>query len=225
MRSIRPITATLGAVTLSLTACLPYSMGSTAQTVPAGEHRTTSTLWFMPNGLGLRDDSLTKPHTLRGADAETRWGIDDESDFGIRVPTASGIVLSYKKRAYGFPHPDSAALAWQLGGGLVNGGDHAYGEFTLLASGARHGGVVAYGGARVMQVWPISEGAVNDQPSIGGFLGARISIGKEGEILPELAVYHDPSALHIRRSDVIFVPSISFRGITLPRAPMPFGRF
>jgi hypothetical protein len=221
----RSIAVVSGFAALALTTgCLPYSLANTAQTVPEGEHKTTTTYWFMPNGVGFRDDSLTPRHTLRGIDAEVRWGIDEDSDFGLRVPTGSGIVATYKRRVAGYPHPDSAAVAWQLGGGFVNWGDHAMGEFSLLASGPKRGGAVWYGGARIMHVEPLSEGAVHDDPSTGGLIGARITIGGE-EIIPELAVYHDPSALRIRQSNYIFVPSLSVKGTSLLRGLGGLGRY
>jgi hypothetical protein len=227
----RTIAVSMCAATLACsTACLPYSLGSTAQTVAPGERRITSTLWIMPNGIGLRDDSLAQAHTLRGFDSETRWGIDDASDFGLRVPSGTGLVATYKRRVLGYAHPDSGALAWQAGLGIVNVAEHALVELSLLASGPRRGGATLYGGARVMQVAPISEGAVHDLPSIGALAGVRLSIG-DVEVLPELAVYHDPSALHIRKSDIIYVPSVSVRGTSffgalgrLARLCAPCGR-
>jgi hypothetical protein len=191
---------------LSASACLPYNMASTAQPVPVGERKVTTTIWFMPNGVSSYDTTKSG-HTIRGFDGEVRWGVDEDADVGLRVP-AGGLVLNYKRRVAGFAHPDSAAVAWQLGGGFVNAGEHGFGEFSLLASGPKRGGAVVYGGARVMGVTPLSSGAVHDDPSYGGFFGARISVGKE-VITPELAIYHDRSALNLRKSEVIFVPSVS----------------
>jgi hypothetical protein len=191
---------------LGASACLPYNMASTAQPVPVGERKVTSTIWFMPNGVSSYDTTRSD-HTIRGFDGEVRWGVDEDSDVGLRVP-AGGLVLNYKRRVAGYAHPDSAAFAWQLGGGFVNLGEHAFGEFSLIASGPKRGGAVVYVGTRLMAVTPLSSGAVHDDPSYGGFVGARISVGRE-VITPELAIYHDRSALNLRNSEVIFVPSIS----------------
>jgi hypothetical protein len=200
------------------TACIPYTVGNTAQTIAPGERKTTTSYWIMPNGLGLRADSLSKPRAFPGVDYETRWGIDDESDFALRVPSGSGIVANYKRRTFGYPHVDSAAFAWELGGGVVNWAEHALGQFTLLANTAKHGSAQWYGGARVMHVLPMSQDAANDEPTIGGVLGARFRIGTE-EFLPEIAIYHDPSALGIRKSDIIYVPSLSVRSDRVFRLP------
>lgn len=196
---------------LCSSACLPYALGSTAQTVAPQQTRTTATLWFMPNGIALRDSANSDGHTIPGVDAEVRLGINDHADFGIRVPSASGIVLSYRRRVAGAPHPDSAAISWQIGGGVVNLGEHALIEAGLLASGPTRDGVTWYGAARILQVAPLSSGAVHDQPSIGATIGAEIRVG-DGGVLPELSIYHDPSALGIRRSQFIFVPAVSLRG-------------
>lgn len=204
------------AALLNTAGCIPYSVGATAQTIPEGQSKKSTTYWFMPNGYGLRDDTTRKAHTLPGIDGEARWGIDDESDFGLRIPSGSGIVASYKRRVAGYAHPDSAAVAWQLGAGLVNLGEHAVAEGSLMASSASRHGVVWYGGVRGMQVVPLSDDAVGDRPSLGGFFGWRIKVGT-GFVYPEVAVYYDHSALGIRKSDVIYVPSLTLEGINLPR--------
>jgi hypothetical protein len=73
---------------------------------------------------------------------------------------------------------------------------------------------VPYGGLRVMQVAPLSSTAPRDRPTAGAFLGWRIGSRDIG-IAPELGVFYDHSALHIRRGDVIVVPSITFYGNAL----------
>jgi hypothetical protein len=205
------------------TACLPYSLASTAQPVPVGEKKTTSTMWFLPNGLGNPGDTARAKRTLRGFDVETRWGIDDDADFGVRATSGQGIVLSYKRRIAGFADPDSSALAWELGGGIVNWGEHALGTASLIASGPKRGGANLDAGARVMHVLPLNDSSATDKPSIGGVFGARLTLGDE-TIIPELAIYHDPSALHIRKSSVVFVPSVSFTGSSLLKGLGGFGR-
>jgi hypothetical protein len=222
----------LALLAISMTiACIPYTYGRTAQTVPEGKRESAQTLWFMPNGITMRDSvsypgttGEKKGTTLIGYEYETRWGIDNESDFGLRAGSAYGITLSYKRRTMGYPDPDSAGFAWQGGLGIVNLGEHALGEFTLVGNSRARHGIQWYAGARAIGVTPISDGAVHDEPSLGGFLGLRLKLG-EDELLPELAVYHDPSALKIRQADVVFVPSITFKGSRGFRLPGIFGRY
>ena len=122
----------------------------------------------------------------------------------------SGAVLSYKKRLAGCPDLDSAATAFIVGAGIVNWFGHAHFEATFLSSGAVHGNTLTYGGLRVMQVAPISDGAVHKTPTAGGFFGFRFGNAIDA-VFPELAVYYDHSSLGVRKGDVIFVPSISLR--------------
>jgi hypothetical protein len=62
-----------------------------------------------------------------------------------------------------------------------------------------------------MQVAPLNSAAPSDRPTAGGFLGWRLGSRDLG-VAPELGVFYDHSTLHIRKSDVIFVPSITFYG-------------
>ena len=215
---VRPIALALAATTLALTgACLPYSVGSTAQTVRPGDKATTNSYWIMPNGIALNEKDSTKASTaLFGFDRETRWGIDSASDFGLRVPSASGLVASYKQRVSGYAHPDSAAVSWQLGGGVVNFAQHMELEASLLTSSAKRGNIAWYGGARIVHTIPMSSGLKQDQPSIGALIGARIGLAND-DIMPEIAIYHDPSVTRIRSSNFIIVPSLSIKGTALNR--------
>lgn len=203
--------AAASAIVALSTACIPYAVGSTAQTLSRGERSTTASAYIIPNGISLRDGLAT---TLRGVDAEYRYGLDENSDVGLRVPSGSGVVLSYKKRLAGYPDLDSAATAFMVGAGFVNWFEHAHFEATFLASGAVHGNTLPYGGLRVMQVAPIADGAVHKTPTAGGFSGLRFGNAIDAVLL-ELAVYYDHSSLGVRKGDVIFVPSISLRGDVL----------
>ena len=70
-----------------------------------------------------------------------------------------------------------------------------------------------YGGLRAMQVVPITRGAVSDSPTLGLFGGLRL--GDDDFVLsPEIGVYYDRSALHVRNASVIVVPAL-----TLERGP------
>src|SRR4051812_37724976 len=75
----------LAAVALlgSATACLPYTVGSTAQTVPAGQTTGASSYYFIPNAFKRPEDTVAA--ALVGVDREWRHGLDARSDLGFRV--------------------------------------------------------------------------------------------------------------------------------------------
>jgi hypothetical protein len=158
------------------------------------------------------DDSLNaRSYPRYGVDAEVRFGLDDHSDVGVRVPSFSGIVANYKRRLNGVSNAPGAATAIMVGGGLINWGDHAHMEATLITSAADNDRFTPYGGIRAMQVIPISRGAVHDSPTLGGFVGARIGTLAAG-ISPEIGVFYDNSALRIRKGNFLFVPAITLHG-------------
>ncbi|HEX2778661.1 MAG TPA: hypothetical protein VHM30_04120 [Gemmatimonadaceae bacterium] len=198
------------------TGCIPYSVGSTARTVPATKHTKATTAFVIPNGFEAKGD--TAAATMPGVDSELRYGIDSRSDLGIRVPSWSGVVVNYKRRLDAVPQtPDAdtaVAVSLMVGGGFVNWGQHAEGELSLLASAREDRQLVPYGGLRVIQVAPLSRDVPHDRPTAGGFFGLRIG-GRDASVAPELGIYYDHSALGVRRSDVIFVPSITIRGDAL----------
>ena len=214
------MTARLALATLTITlatGCLPYIVGSTAQTVPAGETTRTGIVYYIPDAVDL-DQAVAGP--MRGSDVEIRYGLDDKSDIGFRVPAYSGAVFTYKRRVAGTANPDSAAMSVMAGGGFVNFGEHAETELTFLASGREAGGVVTpYGGLRVMQVVPMSRSAVHDTPTAGGFIGMRMRFG-DVDVSPELGVYYDRSALGLRSTNYIIVPGVSLS----PRRARPLHR-
>ena len=197
-------TLTLLALTMA-TACLPYAVGSTAQTLPPDTSRRTAMVYFIPDAVDLTgDDSIAAP--MRGVDVEYRRGLSDRSDIGVRFPSGSGAVFTYKRRVLGSSAPESGAVSFMTGGGVVNFAEHGEVEFTMMASGKESGSVTPYGGVRAMQVIPLSRSAVHDRPTAGGFLGMRILFG-DLEVKPELGVYYDPSALGIRSTNYIIVPA------------------
>jgi hypothetical protein len=206
-----------GVLTLT-TACIPYTVGSTAQTVPVGEQvRTTTAGFVIGGGSDLRDSIGASGRTnVPMSDVEVRWGLTDHSDLGLRIPGASGLVLNYKTRRQGAAHPDSAGFATMIGGGVVNWAQHAFLEGALIWSGARTGSTVRYGGLKVMHTLPIASGALTDTPTIGGFFGFRIGDG-ETTISPELGVYYDRSATGIRTGSIVVVPAVTLRGISFPQ--------
>ena len=206
---------------LSGAACIPYTVGSSARTVPQGDTETASMIFVVPNAFETAADSA-HGRSLPGIDGEFRWGIDQKSDVGVRITSASGIIVNYKRRIDSRVDQTRAALAFMVGGGFVNVGQHAIGEATLLASAGERG-VTPYGGLRVMKTLPMSSGAVNDPPTAGGFAGARFGGNARGVAI-ELGVYYDESALRVRRRNVLFVPSIVLHGDILPRIPTWPGR-
>jgi len=189
--------------------CIPLTVGSTAQPVPVGTTVQSMSMYVVPNSF---NDSVNKRAYPRyGVDPEVRFGLDEHSDIGVRIPSFSGVVANYKRRLNGVSQAPGTATAIMVGGGLVNWGDHAHFEATLITSAEDNERFTPYGGIRAMQVIPINKGAVHDSPTLGGFLGARIGTLTAG-ISPELGIFHDHSALRIRKGNVLFVPAITVHG-------------
>ncbi len=195
--------------------CIPYTVGTTAQTVPEGE-RVPSVVWYtIPNGLERHYGRDSTAVAFQGIDIDGRIGVSNRADVGIRIPAMSGIVLSYKYRLTPGRSHRAAAVAAMGGMGIVNFGNHLYFEGTMLASG-RPATFTPYGGLRISQVAPLSRYAPSDSPTAGGFLGMRI--GKEYMgVSVEVGVYYDRSALGIRDENYIIVPAIVVHGSELIR--------
>ena len=213
---MRPSTSSLLALALLAlgpAACVPYAVGSTAQPLPAGESRASMTAWRIPRGLDVAGDSSTDSDNTPfvGIDAEWRHGLGDGTDFGIRVPSTSGVVFNYKKRIAGGDALGAPALSVMPGAGVVNWLSHGHLEMTVMGSARRWNGVTPYAGARVMQVIPLEPDAVQDTPTAGGYAGFRVG-GDAGGVYFEMGVYHDRSALGMRKGSVIMVPSITADG-------------
>lgn len=198
----------------TVTGCIPLTVGSTARPVPAGQMTESMSFFTVPNSFQF--DS-THASARIGVDPELRYGNDDRSDFGIRFPSYSGVVVNYKRRLNGATADPGVAIAAMGGAGILNLGNHAHVEITLMASGPE-AMFTPYGGLRAMKVFPISEGAPHDSPTLGGYAGIKLQ-GEGISISPELGVYHDHSALGIRKGSLIIVPAI-----TLSRSgPQRFG--
>ena len=191
-------------------ACIPYTVGTTAQTVAPGETTRATSWYFIPNAVKTPGDTVAVP--LYGADVELRHGIDARSDVGLRLLPA-GVAVNYKRRLGSDTSHTRRALAFMTGAGIVNAGEHAHLEATLVASGRQDRELAPYGGLRVMQVVPITRGAVHDSPTAGLFGGLRRGHG-DFVVSPEIGVFYDRSALHVRDADVIVVPAV-----TLERGP------
>jgi hypothetical protein len=194
---------------LCTVACIPLTVGSTAEPVPVGTTVYSTSMYVVPNSL---DDTLNNRSFPRyGIDPEVRFGLDERSDIGVRAPSFSGIVANYKRRLNGLSETPGPATAFMVGGGLVNWGGHAHLEATVITSAADNGRFTPYGGIRAMQVFPLNKGAVHDSPTFGGFIGARLGTRTAG-ISPELGVFYDNSALRIRKGNILVVPAITIHG-------------
>jgi hypothetical protein len=192
-------------VLLPLTACLPYTVGTSAQTVPANESTHSASYYFMPNAVKEPGDTVAAP--LSGVDYEWRHGLDARSDLAFRL-LPGGATTSYKRRFSADTSHAGSARAFSVGAGIVNGGEHFLMEATLMASGREDGPLNPYYGIRAMHVIPMSQGAVSDQPTIGAFGGVQIG-NKWFSVRPELGVFYDHSALGVRSGDVLLVPALT----------------
>ena len=214
----------LVAVLALLAGCIPYTVGTTAEPVRVGQRSSTMSTFVLPSFARL--DSTRSMSNL-AIDFETRWGLDQRSDLGIRVASGSGMIVNYKRLLSA--QDASTRVAILSGMGFVNLGQHAHFELSLVAS--RHNAshvsdtgrdtafrkqFVPYGGLRVMQVAPLAQGAVRDRPTAGGFVGLRVGSADFG-ISPEIGVFYDHSALGLRKGDLVIVPSISVHGDRLIR--------
>ena len=199
---------------LGTAGCIPLTVGSTAQPVPVGTTTHSTSMYIVPNSV---DDSANhRAYPRYGIDPEVRFGLDDRSDIGVRAPSFSGMVVNYKRRLDGVSQARGRATALMVGGGLVNWGEHAHLEATLITSAEENDRITPYGGIRAMQVIPINKGAVHDSPTLGAFLGTRLGSLSAG-ISPEIGVFYDRSALRIRKGTLLIVPAITVHG--------DFGRF
>ncbi|HUP49750.1 MAG TPA: hypothetical protein VNA04_13270 [Thermoanaerobaculia bacterium] len=196
---------------LLLAGCISYPVGTTARPVPVGEFQPNVSVYFVPNGIETLDDEGTPNESMAysSVDFDGRWGLTERSDLGLRVPSASGVILTYKRLLSAVNDPDRPAVSVIGGGGVVNFGNHFFVEGGLIASG-RESDFVPYVGVRGMHVFPISSGAVSDTPTVGFFGGGRLRVGTTFSLSPELGVYYDESALGLRKRNIIFIPSITF---------------
>lgn len=199
---------------LNATACVPHTVATTAQPVPVGENAPVLIWYSIPNGIEVHRD--TGHIAWLGIDVEARRGVTDRADIGIRIPSGTGLVVTYKYRLSKNPDHAAAAIAVMGGGGLVNLGNHAHFETTLIASG-RQKLLTPYGGLRVGQVLPLSRDAVSDSPTAGGFCGLRIGKEQLG-VSVEVGVFYDRSALAVRSANVIVVPALVLHGEDLIHA-------
>jgi hypothetical protein len=205
----------LGLLLLLLaTGCLPYSVGSTARTVPRGQVVSGTT--FAPIvGAWERFADTSSTGLLNqqvlSVDHEWRYGLSDRSDLGFRVAGLSGLMLNYKRRHTEDASDDATAFASAFGAGVVNFGSHALVEGTVIWSGARRGQMTPYAGLRVLQAIPTAGSHPHDEPAGGAFLGLRFG-DRLRAITPEIAVFYDSPALPGIRQRVVVAPSLTLTG-------------
>ena len=197
-------------------ACIPYGVGTTATPIARDSTHVSTLITVIPS-VGSLDS--TRPVSFLSTDMEVRRGIDSVSDAGVRIVSGfSGLVANYKRLLTRTNEP--ALISVMPGIGLINLGEHAHFELTVLASGretrvrdgrTEHVAIVPYGGMRLMQVAPLNSDAVHDSPTAGAFLGVRL--GKPGfGVSPEVGVFYDRSALGHRQTNLVVVPTISMHG-------------
>ena len=210
MRNLLALTL-LASTALLMTSCIAYSVGTTARPVAQGDFQPNLVMYAIPNGVdntGTDDLSSEPALAYTSVDFEGRWGLSDKSDLGLRVPAGSGAIVNYKRLLNGANDPDRVAISAIVGAGVVNFANHAYFEAGLIASG-REDNAIPYGGIRAMHVIPISSGAVEDTPTAGFFAGVRFRATDTLSFSPEIGVYHDKSALHLREENYVIVPSLT----------------
>lgn len=95
MWAIRSITLALSCAPLLVSACIPYTVATTAAPIPVGEMRHSTVMFVTPLVDGRENE--TPPQWSPGLDHEMRFGVNARSDFGIRITSFSGLVFNYKR--------------------------------------------------------------------------------------------------------------------------------
>jgi len=192
-----------------LTGCISYTVGQGAETAPVGERVSSSSLNVVP---GTFDDST--PTRRPSVDNEVRFGLDDRTDVGFRIATWSGFMATWKRqltRADTSSRTENRArTSIMLGGGILNMGEHAGVEATLISSGRWSKTGQLYGALRATQVLPITRTALEDDPVIGASVGYLFG-DRAYSIGPELGVYYDRSTLGLNSNRILVIPSVVVR--------------
>jgi hypothetical protein len=225
MRSVLPssfqravlLAALSAGVLLLCTGCISYTVGMGAETTPVGERASTSSLNWVPGTLG---DSAYRRTTRRpSVDSDFRRGIDERTDVGVRLATYSGVMVTWKRqltRADTASAPENRTrTALMLGGGVLNAGEHAGVEATLVTSGPWSSVGQPYAAARVMQVVPLNADAREDDPVAGLAIGFQFG-DRHHSVGPELAVYYDRSVLGLNANRILVIPALVIRSQGIP---------
>ena len=186
--------------------CIPYGVGSTAQTAMPGLTRYSLTTYVLPRDLGLQKF----PHApvFLGADIEIRRGLNYNSDIGVRFAGVEGIIASYKRRLTKFEQSRGPEVSVMVGGGLITTLPFAELEGTLIVSRREKGRFTPYGGVRTVYTSPMRLGATKRPLTYGGFGGFRAGSPDAGMFV-ELGVFRDKSALVPSTKNVAIVPSVT----------------
>src|SRR5207249_7848374 len=176
---------------------IPAVVAATSRSENALSNLTVTVMYpfFFQAEDGIRDRNVTGVQTCAlpiCIDAEGRVGVSDRADVGVRIPSGSGIVVTYKYRLSKNADHRASAIAIMGGGGFVNWGNHAHFETTLIASG-HQSLLTPYGGLRLAQVVPLSRSARSHSPTAGGFFGLPLGKGELG-VSAEVGVFYERSA-------------------------------
>jgi hypothetical protein len=214
-RTVRALLYTLsnGLALCLATGCISYTVGQGAETTPRGERSFGSSVNMVPGTLreGEGGASTRRP----SVDSDVRFGIDEQSDIGVRLATYSGFMVTYK-RQLGRPDVSPKApenrsrTAFMLGGGIINGAEHAAMEATLITSAPWTSAGQFYGAFRAIQVLPITSSARKDDPAVGFAIGHLFG-DRNSSIGPEIGVYYDRSTLNLNQNRILVIPSLVIR--------------
>lgn len=215
------IAAAIASLLMLLTGCISYTVGQGAETTPISERTSSSSINWIP---GTLDDAPGAKRVRRpSVDSEIRIGLDDRTDIGFRIATYSGFMVAWKRqltRADTSHVPENRMrTALMLGAGILNVGEHAGVEATLIASGPWSAVGQVYGALRAIQVAPLTSTARHDDPVAGISLGYLFG-DRTSSMGPELGVYYDRSVLGLNTNRILIIPSLVVRHQGLPR----FGR-
>lgn len=194
-----------------LVGCVPYAVGTTAETVPARRVAPSAVVQIASANRDL-DRGERPSGAVASIGNEARLGLDAHSDIGVRILSLGSVVATYKRRLSGTGQAGTALL---VGAGVV-GADQLHVEATFVASLARRGSVVPYGGVRVQDLTPFAGDALATDPAVGAFAGARFG-WPDLSLSPEIGIFYSPSPL-AGDDAIIVVPSVTINGDRLMRA-------
>ena len=211
------LTCLAGAAVALLTGCISYTVGMGAETTPVGERTVTNSMNVVPGTI--KNGSGTTPTRRPSVDTDIRFGIDDRTDVVFRVATWSGFMVTWKRQLGTIDSLGVAEnrrhTALMLGGGVINLGEHAAFEATLITSGKWTAAGQWYGAVRAIQVLPLSPEAPHDDPVVGFSIGHLFG-DRNSSIGPEIGVYYDRSTLGLNTNRIIVVPALVMRRAGLP---------
>lgn len=200
-----------------LTGCISYTVGQGAETTAPHERSSSSSMNWIPGTLGDKPDE--RRTSRPSIESEVRFGVDERTDLGFRIATYSGFMVTWKRQ---LTRMDSSVTpenrmrtAIMLGGGVLNAGEHAGFEATLVTSGRWSAAGQTYGALRAIQVVPITATARNDDPVVGLSIGHLFG-DRNSSMGPELGVYYDRSVLGLNSSRILVIPSFVWRRQGIP---------